>query len=156
MSVVAGWCISRTLSSSLLFLACWLSVYILFPTGQQDSTRETESRHHRSSTGQGFFGPYMWVGEGGGVYINLFAVSGSSVEPEITIDQPEAVRIESWTWTRARTDLELGGTNWNSRTTVIFKDRLHLRVSLITSNFDDADILQEKLAPFMELHMHLA
>ena len=98
----------------------------------------------------------MWVGEGGGVYINLFAVSGSSVEPEITIDQPEAVRIESWTWTRARTDLELGGTNWNSRTTVIFKDRLHLRVSLITSNFDDADILQEKLAPFMELHMHLA
>lgn len=97
MSVVAGWCTSRTRSSGLPFLACWLSVYILFPTGQQDSTRETEPRHHRSSIGQGCFGPYMLVGEGGGVYARLFAVSGSSVEPEITIDQPEAVRIESWT-----------------------------------------------------------
>lgn len=39
----------------------------------------------------------MLEGEGGEVYARPFAVSGSSVEPEITIDQPEAVRIESWT-----------------------------------------------------------
>lgn len=45
------------------------------------------------------------------------------------------------------------GTNWNSWTTVISKDRLFLPVFVTTSNYDDADVVQEKLVPFMK---HLA
>lgn len=56
---------------------------------------------------------YMIVGAGGGVHVRLFAVYSSDVESEVTIVQPE-VRVESWTWMRAETDLEIGGTDWSS------------------------------------------
>lgn len=69
---------------------------MLFPSGQQGSTRETEPRHHRRSIGQGCFRPYMVVGEGRGVYARPFAGSGSRAENEVTADQPEAARRESW------------------------------------------------------------
>lgn len=72
--------------------------------GQEDSTRDMEPHFHRSSIGQGCFRPCKLVGEGGGVYVRLFAHFGSSVEPKFSTDQPEAVKIESWMWMRARTD----------------------------------------------------
>ena len=38
----------------------------------------------------------MVVGEGRGVYARPFAGSGSRAENEVTADQPEAARRESW------------------------------------------------------------
>ena len=58
--------------------------------------KKTEPLHQRSFIGQGCLRPCMVVGEGRGVYARPFAVSGSRVENEVTEDQPEAARIESW------------------------------------------------------------
>ena len=129
---------------------------MLFPSGQQGSTRETEPHHQRSFIGQGCLRPCMVVGEGRGVYARPFAVSGSRVENEVTADQPETARIESWVWLGARTDLELEGTKWNSWRAVVFKGRLDLSMCLTTQNFDNGEVPQEKLVPFRELCKHLA